>query len=202
MDEPIKVAGECAAQGNAVEGAAAVDEYGAHAEASLELAERRGEVDLPFAGHGDLNADMPEIVQMFGRRAAVGQGDAIAPKGLLAPDVPRLDPAAAVGHNEKRAIKQPRGGRAIGWFPDNPLRRDEIRMQPGDICVYYTDGVSEASNKADQMYGEERLISAVQRNAHLPADQILLAVLKDVDAFCEGVDPFDDQTLVIVRFTG
>jgi serine phosphatase RsbU (regulator of sigma subunit) len=52
------------------------------------------------------------------------------------------------------------------------------------------------------MYGEERLIAALQRNAHLPADQILSAILKDVDAFCEDVDPFDDQTLVVVRFTG
>ncbi|KXK51316.1 MAG: SpoIIE family protein phosphatase [Anaerolineae bacterium] len=112
------------------------------------------------------------------------------------------NPSILYRHNEKRAFLLPQGGRAIGWFPDNPLRRDEIRMQPGDICVYYTDGVSEASNRADQMYGEERLIAALQRNAHLPADQILSAILKDVDAFCEDVDPFDDQTLVVVRFTG
>ncbi|MCU0513546.1 MAG: SpoIIE family protein phosphatase, partial [Anaerolineae bacterium] len=40
----------------------------------------------------------------------------------------------------------PQGGRALGWFPNNPLKAMQLQMQPGDVIVYYTDGLTDAEN--------------------------------------------------------
>jgi phosphoserine phosphatase RsbU/P len=96
----------------------------------------------------------------------------------------------------------PIGGRAVGWFPDNPLEELEIQMQPGDVIVYYTDGVTEAENVAGEHYGEDRLQSIVEANAHHTATDILAAIVTDVEAFRGDAPPFDDMTLVVLRFTG
>jgi sigma-B regulation protein RsbU (phosphoserine phosphatase) len=96
----------------------------------------------------------------------------------------------------------PKGGRAIGWFPDNPLTRLERDLSAGDVCVYYTDGVTEAENAVGQYFGEDRLMKAIIRYADHSASDILLGILSEVTIFCGDVDPFDDQTLVVVRYTG
>ncbi|MFW5771920.1 MAG: PP2C family protein-serine/threonine phosphatase [Phototrophicaceae bacterium] len=96
----------------------------------------------------------------------------------------------------------PRGGRALGWFPDLPLQAVEISLTPGDVIVYYTDGLIEAEDEQRQPYGLRRLKRALQRNAHLPPQELLDAIMQDVDAFRDGVAPFDDITVVVVRFTG
>ncbi len=96
----------------------------------------------------------------------------------------------------------PRGGRAVGWFPDNPLQEIPIQLQPGDVLVYYTDGVTEAENPHGDAYGEARLVNIVKQSVQLPADQILQTIMDDVDTFCAGTPPFDDMTIVVVKYTG
>lgn len=114
------------------------------------------------------------------------------------------------GHNpllvyraaERHAFLMPRGGRAIGWFPDNPLQMLGMDLQPGDILVFYTDGLTEAENAIGDFFGEERLMKAVADYAHLDAPGILAAILAAAGAFCGAVIPFDDQTVVVVRYNG
>lgn len=95
-----------------------------------------------------------------------------------------------------------RGGRAIGWFPDNPLREVELQLDPGDILVYYTDGLTDAENPQGENFGEVRLAQSVLEVANESADDILNHILQSVEVFAEGVTPFDDLTLVVVRYTG
>lgn len=95
----------------------------------------------------------------------------------------------------------PRGGRAIGWFANNPLKETTLDLQPGDLLVYYTDGLTEAENASGDYYGEARLAEAVIRMAGHSAADTLNYLLEDVEAFSEGVPPFDDLTLVVVRYT-
>lgn len=96
----------------------------------------------------------------------------------------------------------PQGGRALGWFPNNPLREIEIQMQTGDVIVYYTDGLSEAENPQGEPYGEERLANALQKAASLNALGIRDVILQDVETFCDGQPPFDDLTMLVVKYTG
>jgi serine phosphatase RsbU (regulator of sigma subunit) len=96
----------------------------------------------------------------------------------------------------------PRGGRAIGWFPNNPLQAVELPLLPGDVIVYYTDGLTDAENHAGEPFGEQRLTDALREIAENPAEAILRHLVRQVDVFCNGAPVFDDLTLCVVRFTG
>lgn len=96
----------------------------------------------------------------------------------------------------------PTGGRALGWFPGNVFEAIEVQLQPGDIIVYYTDGLTEAENPVGEPYGEDRLAEAIKKFAAKPASLIRDDILEDVDVFCDGNPPFDDITMLVVCYTG
>ncbi len=104
-------------------------------------------------------------------------------------------------HETGEAIYMPRGGRAIGWFPDNPLEMREFAMAAGDLMIYYTDGITEAENPQGDFFGEERLMQVVMDNADLDAVALMETINEAVTTFCDGAPPFDDMTLVVVRCT-
>lgn len=114
------------------------------------------------------------------------------------------------GHNPpalyRRQTQQveylPTGGRALGWFPNNPLSEIPIQLEQGDVFVFYTDGLTEAENPQGEAYGEERLAYLLQQIGQYSAAEIRDAILRDVEVFCAGQSPFDDLTMMVVRYTG
>ena len=93
-----------------------------------------------------------------------------------------------------------RGGRAIGWFPDNPLEITAIQLQPGDLLIYYTDGLTEAENTSGDFFGEDRLRKAILEAHNQSIDDLCDYILQRVDEFVDDAPPFDDLTLVAVRY--
>lgn len=112
------------------------------------------------------------------------------------------NPPLLFRHKTKELSFMPRGGRAIGWFPDNPLSAVELQMEPGDLLIYYTDGLTEAENHQHDFFGEQRLCDAIVSAQDLPTDELSDHILSKVDEFIDGAPPFDDLTLVVVRYTG
>lgn len=112
------------------------------------------------------------------------------------------NPPAVYRSSTRDVIFMPRGGRAIGWFPDNPLRDIEMQLEPGDVMVFYTDGLTDAENPAGENYGERRLAKTLAETAGQAADDILNHIIQTVEAFGEGNPPFDDLTLMVVRYAG
>lgn len=114
------------------------------------------------------------------------------------------------GHNPPLLFRQatnevlfmPRGGRALGWFPGNPLQEVELEMQHGDIMVFYTDGVTDAENPDGEFYGEPRLMEVVASCGGLSAKTVLSRIVDDVERFCDGAPAFDDITIVVVSYQG
>ena len=117
---------------------------------------------------------------------------------------------AGGGHHEL-AVLAPNGpprlmckstGRPIGLMPANHIECETIALEPGETFVLYSDGVSEAMNARDDLYGEERLLAtlAAHRDASLP--DMLSHVLTDVRAFADGAKQSDDITMVAVRYAG
>jgi sigma-B regulation protein RsbU (phosphoserine phosphatase) len=96
----------------------------------------------------------------------------------------------------------PRGGRPLGWFEELPLREDTYHLTPGDVVVFYTDGLTEAENGDEEAYGEERLAAVVAANAGNTAGRIKAAILESVAQFVGLAPPLDDLTLVVVRYIG
>ena len=69
---------------------------------------------------------------------------------------------------------------------------------PGDTLVLYTDGISEALNGNDDLYGRERLIAAISRSISDSAASITKSVMEDVEHF-SGSQISDDRTLVVLK---
>ncbi|WP_051524575.1 PP2C family protein-serine/threonine phosphatase [Pseudobutyrivibrio sp. MD2005] len=75
----------------------------------------------------------------------------------------------------------------------------ELHMDPGDTIFLYTDGVPEATNSSDTLYGMERLEQFMEANYSLPLEEMLPAVRKDVDVFVGDAPQFDDLTMLALR---
>gem|GEM_PF-1640817 len=79
------------------------------------------------------------------------------------------------------------------------LGETELLLQPGDVVVLYTDGITEAANEANQLYGLERLCTVVGRHRAAPAEAIKQAVIDDLMAYIGGQVIYDDITLVVLK---
>ncbi|MCS7072369.1 MAG: SpoIIE family protein phosphatase [Anaerolinea sp.] len=95
-----------------------------------------------------------------------------------------------------------RGGRALGWFPANPLGLTELQLEPGDAMIFYTDGLTDAENAAGEPFGADRLVGAVNVVGNQSAEIILDYIIAQVERFCGEIPVFDDVTLAVVRYTG
>jgi len=89
-------------------------------------------------------------------------------------------------------------GVALGAVSDAGayLRDAEIRLGPGDILLLYTDGVVEAKNREDSMFGKERLRKDVAKLAGQTGYRYLDALKEDLDRFVAGADQHDDITML------
>jgi serine phosphatase RsbU (regulator of sigma subunit) len=112
------------------------------------------------------------------------------------------NPPLLYSHAKGQIQAMPIGGRAMGWFPDNPLRAIELQLEPGDVLVYYTDGLTDAENHTGECFGTHRLAQAILNGRGANANDLLDQIVQSVDVFCVGAPIFDDLTLCVIRYTG
>ena len=77
-------------------------------------------------------------------------------------------------------------------------RQDELQLDPGDRILLYTDGVTEAHNPQKELFGEERLMSILNRTDGEKGETVLSGIIDEVKAFEAGVEQFDDITMSIL----
>jgi sigma-B regulation protein RsbU (phosphoserine phosphatase) len=90
-------------------------------------------------------------------------------------------------------------GFPLGMFPDVVYDELTLATQPGDVVVFVSDGILDADNAEDEMYGEERLGQILCGHRERPATEIAEAILSDVARFQGGRDRFDDETIIVLR---
>ncbi len=90
-------------------------------------------------------------------------------------------------------------GTVVGAFPNAVFDESRIVLEPGDLLVFFTDGVSEPENEYGEMFGEERFLDLVARNAHLGEDEIVSAVIESVRQWTGSDELQDDMTLLLAR---
>jgi sigma-B regulation protein RsbU (phosphoserine phosphatase) len=118
---------------------------------------------------------------------------------------------ARAGHNpvimkaagrEAAEFLQP-GGLALGLEPGEvfakTIRESTVPALPGALFVFYTDGFTEAMNRAGEQFGEQRLLALVGRLQSAPAREIVDGVLTEVRAFAGRAKQHDDMTIVVVK---
>jgi len=88
----------------------------------------------------------------------------------------------------------------FGVMEEAPFEEGALSLTAGDRVIVYTDGITERANPAGEEFGPERLGSLV---ASLPGDlsarQVTERVLRALDEFSQGVEPNDDQTLLVLQ---
>jgi serine phosphatase RsbU (regulator of sigma subunit)/pSer/pThr/pTyr-binding forkhead associated (FHA) protein len=87
----------------------------------------------------------------------------------------------------------------LGAFDFVEYKPKQTRLAPGDVIVMYTDGVTEAVNVDNQMFGEERLEKLVRDNVSQSAEGIKRRILDAVLGFTAGLPQGDDITLIILK---
>lgn len=115
---------------------------------------------------------------------------------------------AGAGHHQLVVVspgRPPRlacasSGRPAGLMLHNPIERETLALEPGDIFVLFSDGVSEAMNPAEDFYGEERLLAALATASGATPAEMVTRVLADVRAFTAGAKQSDDITLLAVQY--
>lgn len=106
-------------------------------------------------------------------------------------------PAFAVRNGS--VVSMPRGGPALGVLLNSSYVEQGTELEPGDLFVVYSDGITEASNVQSEFFGVERLEKLLPDLRLMPAEQAGARVLSEVDRFVGSAKPHDDISLLIMR---
>ena len=112
------------------------------------------------------------------------------------------------GHNppllrradEKFEWLKSRPGFVLAGMEGVRYRENEMEMQPGDMLFLYTDGVTEATNANQELFGEERLLETLNEQPKLPVSALLPKVKKSIDSFVGEAEQFDDITMLSLNY--
>jgi sigma-B regulation protein RsbU (phosphoserine phosphatase) len=91
------------------------------------------------------------------------------------------------------------GGPVIGLIPIVDYREFSLQLEPGDLLMIYSDGVTEAMNPAGEEFGVPRLAETAVANRRRASRDIVAAVNQSVEAFTGGAPQSDDITLIVAR---
>ena len=118
---------------------------------------------------------------------------------------------SSAGHNEQLVYRVKEKnfedlqckGMPLGIVPTNDVHScfgiKHTYVNPGDILIYYTDGIIEALNPDGEEFGLERVKEIIMENYFLAADQIAQRIYREIERFAAGTEQFDDITIMIVK---
>ena len=93
-------------------------------------------------------------------------------------------------------------GMPVGLFSGATYSDEDTRLEPGDVLVVYSDGVTEALNLAGEEYGDARLAEVTAAHRAAPLDQLLQGIITSVQSFANGASQSDDVTVLVLRYLG
>jgi sigma-B regulation protein RsbU (phosphoserine phosphatase) len=93
-------------------------------------------------------------------------------------------------------------GLPLGLFDDADYDEFTFRAKPGDLFVFFSDGILDASNKNEDLFGRERVEEIVAANSDASAEEVVKAIFRAVKEHVSGEEAFDDQTVVAIRVKG
>ncbi|HXJ92290.1 MAG TPA: SpoIIE family protein phosphatase [Terriglobia bacterium] len=133
----------------------------------------------------------PYFVTLVGGRAGAG--------GLLEVSNAGHCPPLLVGANEVTRVEP--SGVPLGMSTDGDYRAEQLTLNPGEVVVIYTDGLSEARNSRDEEYGEARVIESLIGRAQLGTRSLVQACLDSLAKFLANAPLADDLTIMAIQRT-
>jgi len=113
------------------------------------------------------------------------------------------------GGHEPPIIKGPEGiktnlsptGPAVGLYPNLEFKIGTINLEPDDLWLVYTDGVTDAQNTAGETFTKKQLIKIAEKSSRTAQD-LIRKIKTRIDEHILGADQFDDITIVALRRKG
>ena len=117
---------------------------------------------------------------------------------------------ASAGHEYPAYYRNGRGfdlekekhGPPVATMEGLHFREHETVLQSGESLYLYTDGVTEATNSGNELFGEDRMIESLNRHSEDNVEDILKKVREDIDSFVGEAPQFDDLTMLIITYKG
>ena len=118
--------------------------------------------------------------------------------------------ASNAGH-EHPVIKRKDGEYALIVYRHSPVvgamegmkfKEHEFELHPGDSLFVYTDGVAEATNSENELYGTDRLLNALNEDPEAIPEEVLKNVSRDINKFVGNAEQFDDITMMSFKYVG
>lgn len=91
------------------------------------------------------------------------------------------------------------GGMFVGMFEHCSYEQETVQMQPGDVLIAFTDGLSEAQNAQGEEFGEARIKEVLAESARLPVNEIRDEIVQRAKAWGAGAPQYDDLTFVVMK---
>ncbi len=109
-------------------------------------------------------------------------------------------PSPLLLRKDKAEMPFTEGSFPVGLVPEAQYTSVRLKLDPGDTLVLFSDGVTEAADPDEEMFGVNRLCEVLRDKNEASLDQIQKCVLESVENFTRGASQADDVTLLIVRF--
>jgi sigma-B regulation protein RsbU (phosphoserine phosphatase) len=90
-------------------------------------------------------------------------------------------------------------GYVLAWMKNAKYTEKKISLEPGEVLFLYTDGITEAMNQRKELFGEQRLLAALNANGDSPLKDLLPIVKQEVDNFADGTEQADDITMLVLK---
>jgi sigma-B regulation protein RsbU (phosphoserine phosphatase) len=179
------------------------DVSGKGAPAALLTAVTQGVLATQTSFGGGPAAALARVNEVLIRRAVAARFvtlffAALSPDGKLTCCNAGHNPPFLVSGSSVRRLEA--GGLICGLFETATYEEETVQMQPGDVLVMFSDGVSEALSAAGEEFGDHRILECVERNAEGNPTKILDCLVQTVKAFAAGTVQSDDLTAVVVRY--
>ena len=110
-------------------------------------------------------------------------------------------PACLFRSSDASIEELPSNGGLLGAFPDTRFSTDAFELRKGDVLVVYSDGLIEAENPDEEMFGKDRLVEVIRNEARNGATQLEYALGEAYESFVGGQSQIDDVTVMIVERT-
>ena len=110
------------------------------------------------------------------------------------------NPPVIVHADGKCEYLKSRTGFVLAGMEGMKYRANEMTLNKGDKILIYTDGVTEATDVNEALYGEDRLLSYIEKNKEMKAEKLLSGLKEDIDRFAGDAPQFDDITMLVFDY--
>ena len=121
--------------------------------------------------------------------------------GLVAANAGHEYPALRRAEGSFELVKD-KHGFVLAGMEGSRYQEYDLKLEPGDTLFVYTDGVAEATNAHEELYGTDRMLKALNQMGNVEPETLLPGVKADIDAFVGQAPQFDDITMLGLRFIG